>query len=273
LPTGTTGPGISYQWASSASAAGPFSTMLGTNSTQATGALAATTYYVVTVTCATSGSTSSAAVFTQTVNPVPTAAAASNGPVCAGAALNLSVTTDIGTTFAWAGPNTFIAAIQNPSVSSALTASNGTYTVTVTLGACSATSTVVAVVNPQPVVSAITATPPSVCSGANSQLLANVPVAVSGYVVTASSGTFTPVTGGTVLTLTATDTGNSPTTNIGFSFVYGGVTYSTFRAMSDGFISLNAGTPTSLAGNDLSSANTTQRPIIAPFWVPLLTGY
>src|SRR5690606_4835906 len=63
-----------------------------------------TTQYTVTVTddC---GSIQNAQI-TITVSPVPTASASSTAPpVCAGSTLQLTGTTDIGTSFLWTGPN------------------------------------------------------------------------------------------------------------------------------------------------------------------------
>ncbi len=119
-----------------------------------------------------------------TQNAVPTALASNNTPVCLGGNLNLSVNTDIGTTFNWAGPNGFSSNNQNPVISDVTLAATGTYTVTVTSGAgCTATAGTVVVVNQAPVISSVTATPANVCVGANSSL--NV---VAGQAVTTPTG-------------------------------------------------------------------------------------
>lgn len=60
--------------------------------------------------------------------------------------------------------------------------------------------------------------------------------------------------------------------NIGFDFVYDGVTYTQFKMSSNGFISLNMSGTSSLTANDLSAANATSRPIIAPLWDDLDGG-
>ena len=54
--------------------------------------------------------------------------------------------------------------------------------------------------------------------------------------------------------------------NIGFDFVYDGVTYTQFKMSSNGIISFNMTGTNSLTGNDLSTDNPTSRPIIAPLW-------
>jgi hypothetical protein len=79
-----------------------------------------------------------------TVSPSPTLAmAGSNSPIAVGAALNLTSSATGGTSYAWAGPNGFTAAVQNPAVSTASTAAmSGVYTVTIGNSAsCTATAT------------------------------------------------------------------------------------------------------------------------------------
>ncbi|MBK9337938.1 MAG: hypothetical protein IPM98_15895 [Lewinellaceae bacterium] len=66
-----------------------------------------------------------------------TVTAGSNGPLCAGATLNLTSTVTAGTMpfiFAWSGPAGFTSNAQNPSRPNTLLAHAGTYTVTVTDG-------------------------------------------------------------------------------------------------------------------------------------------
>ncbi len=62
----------------------------------------------------------------------------------------------------------------------------------------------------------------------------------------------------------------SNATNIGFDFEFNCVTYTQFRASSNGFISLGNSTTNSFATNDLSI--TGNGPIIAPLWDDLQTG-
>ena len=90
----------------------------------------------------------------------------------------------------------------------------------------------------------------------------------SGYVFAATTGTYTPVNDATAtnLSLVQADTYISPAQNIGFDFVYEGITYTQFKMSSNGFISLNPAGTSSLTGNDFSTANTTSRPILAPLW-------
>ena len=80
-----------------------------------------------------------------------TPTAANNGPLCAGATLNLTTPTVVGATYAWTGPNSFSSALQNPTIPAVTAAAAGTYNVTVTLNGCtSIAGTTTAVVNSVP---------------------------------------------------------------------------------------------------------------------------
>lgn len=111
-----------------------------------------TTYYVETVnnsdpTCV---STTRTAV-TVTVNPVPTATAGSNSPVCTGQTINLTSNTVAGATYSWTGPNGFTSADEDPVITGATSANSGTYSLTITAGGCSSTvSTTTVSVNSAP---------------------------------------------------------------------------------------------------------------------------
>ncbi len=65
-----------------------------------------------------------------------TPAPSNNGPICAGATLQLSTATVPGATYAWTGPNGFASSAQNPTIPAATPAASGTYNVTVTSGGC-----------------------------------------------------------------------------------------------------------------------------------------
>lgn len=133
----------------------------------ATAAMAGT--YSVTVTSG--GCTSAAGTANVIVNPTPAApAAANNGPVCSGSALNLTTGTITGATYSWSGPLSFTSALQNPSLTSATAAMSGTYSLTITVGGCtSAAGTTVATVNQTPATPVVTTNSP-LCSGATINL-------------------------------------------------------------------------------------------------------
>ncbi|MFZ4635501.1 MAG: hypothetical protein ACOYNO_14955, partial [Saprospiraceae bacterium] len=99
--------------------------------------------YTVTVTSA-NGCASVATRIIQ-VNAKPTVTAASNSPVCMGTPVLLSSTPQGGNgnyAFSWQGPNSFADSMEDPAGFNAVSASAGTYTVTVTDGnSCSGTAT------------------------------------------------------------------------------------------------------------------------------------
>ena len=103
--------------------------------------------YNVTVTAVPNGCQSSCAA-SLVVNPGPTTpTAANNGPVLAGTTLSLTASTVDDTTYSWTGPNGFTSTDQNPSISNALEAASGTYSVTVTdSNGCTAVGSTAAVV-------------------------------------------------------------------------------------------------------------------------------
>jgi hypothetical protein len=63
----------------------------------------------------------------------------SNTPICKGSTLNLSA--NKGTSYTWAGPNSFSSTLQNPQISAASSAAGGIYTLTVTSYRCAITAT------------------------------------------------------------------------------------------------------------------------------------
>ena len=90
--------------------------------------------YSVTVTDLTYLGTATA-TYTITEPTALTATAGNNGPIYAGATLNLTATPAGGTaayTYNWTGPNSFASTDQNPSILNVTVAANGVYSVTVT---------------------------------------------------------------------------------------------------------------------------------------------
>lgn len=174
-----TGVGITYQWEVSTVGGGVgFSNVSGgtgaTSTSYTTGALSAGTfYYRLKVVCSNGPVTGFSNEMVLTVNPTPTAVATSNSPVCVGATLNLSLTSDIGSTFSWTGPNGFASSMQNPIINPVALTASGTYNVTVTASGCNNTSNTTVAISPKPILTP-TATPTNICNGANSQLNAGV---------------------------------------------------------------------------------------------------
>jgi len=62
--------------------------------------------------------------------------AGNNSPLCEGGTLQFTATTVAGASYAWTGPNGFVASIQNPSLANAGLAAGGTYTVTLSGTGC-----------------------------------------------------------------------------------------------------------------------------------------
>ena len=69
-------------------------------------------------------------------------------------------------------------------------------------------------------------------------LMSNMQAQVSLYTFSQSSGTYTPITGGTVLGVPNNDDTSFPNNPIGFTFWYNGVAYTTFSVQSNGFIAM-----------------------------------
>ena len=105
---------------------------------------------IYSVTVLLNGCTSAAGATTATVNATPAAPTASNnGPINAGATLNLTSSTVPGATYNWTGPNSFTSTEQNPSIVNATTNASGLYSVTATTGSCaSGPGMMTVIVNP-----------------------------------------------------------------------------------------------------------------------------
>ncbi|HWY10863.1 MAG TPA: gliding motility-associated C-terminal domain-containing protein [Bacteroidia bacterium] len=102
--------------------------------------------YSVLVTSA-AGCTASA-VSNVTVFPLPNPNITSNSPVCAGGTLNLFGTG--GATYGWSGPG-YTGMAQNPVVTNVTVGMSGVYTLLVSSGTCTASTTANIVINPLPI--------------------------------------------------------------------------------------------------------------------------
>lgn len=133
----------------------------GTSSTTAdiapTNTVGTTTYYVSRKADDT-GCESNRATLAVEIRETPVPALASNSPVCAESPINLTATPAGATTYTWSGPSGFTGSnIANPTIASAALANAGTYNVTVTNGVgCSASTSVVVVVNSLPAIPVVT---------------------------------------------------------------------------------------------------------------------
>lgn len=119
---------------------------------------AGTTTYTVTVTDNAGGTMTDNV--TITVNPLPTATATNNGPVCAGGNVTLTGGANGMTSYTWSGPSGYSSTAQSPVVSPAVA---GTYTLTISNGTCTNTASTTVVVNALPTATATNNGP--VCVG------------------------------------------------------------------------------------------------------------
>lgn len=100
------------------------------------------------------------------IHPIPAVPVlSSNSPICAGQTLQLNAANVPTGIFAWAGPNSFSSAIQNPSLISPTVSASGTYTATVSVFNClSAPASIVVLVKPVPLAPGATSNSP-LCAG------------------------------------------------------------------------------------------------------------
>jgi len=240
LTNGATEPGTSYQWASSATAGGPY-TSLGTVASQATGSLTAPVYYIVTTTCVFSGLSAVTPEIMVGVNALPPVAVTPTSAVyCVpGNAITLAATG--AATYAWT-PATGLSAATGASVD-ATPANTTTYTVTGTdANGCVATATTVIGRASTPVLTAA-ATPATVCSGANSQLEVTATIPVTTYTVT-SIPYAEQADPGTPVNLVSGDDAVSTAQTLPFTFKYYGADYTSVSMYSNGFVQLGTSSST-----------------------------
>lgn len=97
-------------------------------------------------------------------NCAGTGTAASNSPVCQGATLNLSST--VGVSYSWSGPNNFTSTDQNPSIISAGLVADGEYYVTITDGVgCQQTDSTRVMIGALPNATIYPGGPDTICPG------------------------------------------------------------------------------------------------------------
>lgn len=138
-----------------------------------------------------------------------------NSPVCSGTTLNLTATPNSPgtTTYTWSGPGGFTSSLQNPSIAAVTVAQSGTYQVFATVNNC--ISLVAGTVNvniiQSPVISTITKTDPTTCTGTEGTITINGLVAGQTYTVNYSKNG----TAQTPLTLTANAAGSVTITGLG----------------------------------------------------------
>jgi hypothetical protein len=156
----TGGGGTSYAW----TGVNSFTSSLQSPTIPNVTSLAGGTYQVL----VTNNGCTATAITSIVINPLPTATASSNPPVCEGGIVNL--TSPIGfASYAWTGVNSFTSTLQNPTILNATTLATGTYKVVVTnANGCTAMATTSATVNAIPTATASSNTP--ICAGSTLNL-------------------------------------------------------------------------------------------------------
>ena len=124
---------------------------------------------------------------TNIVNPVPSATASNNGPVCPGAQLSLTGGPGGMLAYTWTGPNGYSSGLQSPVVSTSATAAMaGIYSLTVTNSfGCQNTANTTVIVRTPPAVTASNNGP--VCVGSPLNLTGG-PIGMVGYLWTGPNG-------------------------------------------------------------------------------------
>ena len=94
----------------------------------------------------------------------------------------------------------------------------------------------------------------------------NFAQSITNYTFAATSGTFTPLVGGTTMALSGgtVDDGWYNSIPIGFTYYYMGAPYTTVSTSTNGWLTFDQTLTTSVASNNLTSGTT--RPFIAPLW-------
>ncbi len=145
LTSGPTTTGQTYDWS------GPnvFSSTL-QNPTIAPAVSADTGFYTVIATL--NGCKDTASVHINVIN-VSKPVDSSNGPLCNGDNLQLYATDSLsGVSWNWSGPGPLTSTLQNPVFTGVTAANSGIYTVTATSGTCSATDTIMVIINTTPAI-------------------------------------------------------------------------------------------------------------------------
>lgn len=121
---------------------------------------------IYTLTASSSCGTATATV-NVVVNNVPQAvtASATPNPACAGQTILFTGSGTGAASWAWAGPNSFASALQNPSLPNAQVNATGVYTLTATNACGNTPATVTLTVNEPPTAVTATGTPNPVCEG------------------------------------------------------------------------------------------------------------
>ena len=256
--------GIAITWLASTTPGGPYISVAGTGTSVPVGGLETSRYYVASVKCLLTNDSTLTNEVAVIVTPTPSAVATA-GPACSGQDLQLTGTTNFGTSFAWSGPGGFAATTQNATRTNLVATNSGVYTFTATANGCPRSGTVNVQVINAPSITSLTADPNPVCAGSNSQM--NAVVVVDGYTMGSGGSSFIDISGtGTVIPGVGDDTEHNITIPGGFT--YNGVGYTDARVGANGVIVFGATTgDITLANAALPTAAVAAgNAFLAPWW-------
>ena len=137
-----------------------------------------TTNYVVTATDANTCTAQANCSVTVNSTPTPTVTVTPN-PVCSGQTLSLNASTISGATYNWSGPNSFSSSLQNPNITSATSATAGTYSVLASLSGCTSPAGTTSVT--------VNASPPAPTASSNSPVNAGSTLSLSASTITGAT--------------------------------------------------------------------------------------
>ncbi|NHM07663.1 hypothetical protein G4D82_10550 [Flavobacterium sp. CYK-4] len=238
-----------------------------------TTAISATTNFYVSVVDPATGCESARTLITATVNAPDSIDTIANQSVCIGSGFTVTASS-LNASYTYTWTSTTGSGITTPLTGASQTitptaAGTYTYTVTATDGFCTTSTTFTATVTAYPVLTSTTATPAAVCANGISTLTATVPSVLS--FSTSTGASLDPMTGATtVLTTSNDDDVTVSPLNIGFNFVFNGVTYSQYSVSPDGWIKLGSTAATNEFTNSVTS--TSNIPRLYPYWDDLATG-
>lgn len=251
------GAGITYNWEISATGGGAgFSNVTGGSGANTvsytTSALTPGVYYYrLRVDCSNGPVTGFSNELTVTVNSNPVVSVdVPSASYCNPNGAAITINASGASTYAWS-PATGLNIATGATVIATPT-STSTYTVTGTDGnGCTATATSVITVQTGVSISSVTATPPTVCSGSNSQLQVNAtsPGAntAAGTIYSAGTSSLEAIPSPTSVTVPTTgtiDDGFEPVNTTGsFVFNYNGINYDNFVISTNGYVVMGATAP------------------------------
>lgn len=186
-----------------------------------------------------------AATSTVTVITLPMPSITSNTP-CVNGTLNL--TGNGGNTYNWTGPNGFTSGAQNPNITNVPAAAGGVYNLTVTVGACSNSTTAPVTINPLPNPTAVS----------NSPVCLNTPINFTGggattYTWTGPNGYSSNVQNPVIASAQATNNG---TYTLTVTNVNGCVNFTTTPVTVDPLPVITVNNPTVCVNNTINLTST-----------------